>query len=314
MRLLQFSLVLLLFVPWARAQDAVYVLKAGEDEKLRRETPLSTENEQVFELHRNLIFFTARLNGQPGNFILDTGAPNLLVNSRSEISPQTLTSGQAAGGEVPMRYQKVASLEFNGQVIDNRWALALDLRPMEARTGRKIDGFVGYHLLRRQELRIDYEQRKFSLRKPDRKPLHEGRAPDFVGQLRFVDHLPVISLKVDNISLRFILDTGAGVNLIDPRYRESGQPLATEVNVQGFDGNAENHQSVQIQLDKFDLDEQQATFVLMDLTHLQTPEEPPVAGILGAAFLSRYVVGVDYRKQKLYLWYPETRENNKFLK
>ncbi|MEM6771470.1 MAG: hypothetical protein AAF597_12885, partial [Bacteroidota bacterium] len=53
------------------------------------------------------------------------------------------------------------------------------------------------------------------------------------------------------------------------------------------------------------LTEAQRHFVAMDLSHLQSPHDLQLAGILGSAFMDRYVVGIDYRRQKLYLWNPQ---------
>ena len=39
----------------------------------------------------------------------------------------------------------------------------------------------------------------------------------------------------------------------------------------------------------------------MDLSHLHHDGQQ-LAGILGSAFLSRYTVGIDYRRRKVYLW------------
>ena len=169
-----------------------------------------------------------------------------------------------------------------------------------------LDGFVGYDLIRRQELRINYAAREFSLRKSTRTPLQEGRAPDFEFNIKFVDHLPVLPLKVGNSKLRFILDTGAASNLIDNAYAKLTKVTTTQMNIQGLDGSNANHDIVQlVGVKDLPLNEEQRSFVTMDLSHLQSPQDPQLAGILGSAFLDRYIVSIDYRRRKLYLWYPQ---------
>ncbi len=286
----------------ARSQDAVYLLKGIDKNSSRTNVAADRGAAQSFEFHRNLIFFPARLNGKLGNFILDTGAPTLLINSR-QAGQVGNTTGYGAGGAVQLTHQKVESLEFGGQQLSKQWALALDLRAMEQRTGRRIDGFVGHDLLTRSELRIDYLRQEFSLLKSSRKPLHNGSKPDHVLDLDFSDHLPVVKLEVGKKLLRFILDTGASANLIDQRYATLAAPSPRKMNIQGLDGNNADYAIVELlDVESLELSAKQRAFVSMDLDHLQSSGEQSIAGILGSAFLDQYVVGIDYRRRKLYLW------------
>lgn len=295
-------MMLVLISMGARSQDAVYLLKGVAERSGRTTVAAERGSAQSFEFHRNLIFFPAKLDGEVGNFILDTGAPTLLINSRQK-DPQSSATGYGTGGEVQLAHYKIESLEFGGQHLNKRWALALDLRAMEQRTGRRIDGFVGYDVLTRRELRIDYLRREFSLLKSSRKPVHAGVAPDHVLDLNFVDHLPVVKLKAGKQKLRFILDTGASVNLIDHRYAALTVPLGRKMNIQGLDGNNASHDIIELrEVKTLSLTAQQRAFVSMNLDHLQAAGEPQIAGILGSTFLDNYVVGIDYRRRKLYLW------------
>jgi len=294
--------VLWLCVSWAGAQDAVAVLKAAS---VNAPDAVSSApaNEQAFEFTRNLIFFPAVIDGREGKFILDTGAPTLLLNSRGNVTGQPATTGLAAGGTVALTNQRVASFEMSGRSLGKRWALALDLRGMEARTGETIDGFVGHDLLRNGEVRINYPGRKFQLLKSVRNPRHEGRAPVRELKFEYVDHLPVITLRVGKRKLRFAIDTGAGVNLIDPAFVGLYQPTGEEMNIQGLDGANANHKVVRFSANPLTgTNRTDVTCVAMDLSHLQSPGESTIAGILGSDFLSDYVVGVDYRRRKIYLW------------
>lgn len=294
--------VLLLASFGARSQGAVYVLKAGEA-ALSGSAPEGVSAAQPFDLYRNLIFFPARVDGRQGNFILDTGAPTLLLNRRTDTGHESYATGYGAGGEVGYDHQRVESFEFAGQRHGRTWALALDLSAMEARTGRTIDGFVGYEQLWNRELRIDYARREFQVLKSERRPQHTGAAPDHELDLDFVDHLPIVTLRIGKRKLRFILDTGAGTNLIDHQYAALTQPTGRVMNVQGLDGNDADCELVTLSDPReLSLTEAQRTFVDTDLSHLQTPGQPPLAGILGSAFLGNYCIGIDYRRAKLYLW------------
>lgn len=300
------TFLLLLCGTRARSQDAVFVLKAAREGAA--DAPAVTvgqTGEQAFDLHRNLIFFPALLDGRPGSFILDTGAPTLLLNGRAEIPAAASQTGFGTGGEVGYDHHRVGSLEFAGRRHGTVWALTLDLRALEARTGRSIDGFVGYEQLLNRELRIDYPGETFSVRRSERRPTHTGRAPDHVFDLDFDGHLPVVTLKLGKQKLRFILDTGAATNLLDPRYVPLSEPTSDRMSIQGIDGTDRDCPVVALPpVTDLILDAIQRRFVAMPLDHLCTDDRRPVAGILGATFLNPYCVGIDYRRGKLYLWKP----------
>lgn len=295
--------LLLLISEVALAQDAVSFLKAETVNEPADEASLAFGNEQAFSLIRNLIFFEARVNGKQGHFILDTGAPTLLLNNRGNTVGHPAPTGLAAGGTVSLANRRVESFEMGGRSLGKRWALALDLRSMEDRTGQTIDGFVGHEILRHGELRINFPDRKFRLLKSTRQPRHEGRAPISVLKFEYIDHLPVITLRVGKQKLRFAIDTGAGANLVDKRFSDVFTPTGAEMNIQGLDGGNGDYKIVRIPELRLEGDKlAEATFVAMDLSHLQSPGQPPIVGILGSVFLADRVVGIDYRKRKINLW------------
>jgi len=302
-RLLLLASLWCCLLPWARSQDAVSFLKAERVAEKPRLVRTSDANVQAFTFNRNLIFFPAIIDGKPGKFILDTGAPSLLLNNRGTGGTAALSTGLAAGGEVALTNQRVESFEMGGKDHGRRWALALDLRSMETRMESTIDGFVGHDLLRSGELRIDYPARTFQLRKSTRFSRHNGKAPTTVLPFDYVDHLPVITVRVGKRKLRFAIDTGAGANLIDARHAALFRTSGDKMNIQGLDGGAADYDIVTFsETTSLDRTDHVSRFVSLNLDHLQSPGEPSIDGLLGSAFLSNYCVGIDYRRRKIYLW------------
>ncbi|MEM1359629.1 MAG: hypothetical protein AAGF89_15610 [Bacteroidota bacterium] len=288
---------------WAQAQDAVSVLKAKTMVGNAAVNDAAEGTLQAFTFARNLIFFPAQVNGQKGNFILDTGAPTLLLNNRGVDDGFSTSLGVASGGAVALTNQRVESFQMAGEDHGRIWALTLDLRSLEARMNQEIDGFVGHEMLRNGELRIDYPNRTFQLRKSTRFPLNEGAAPRMVFRIEFVDHLPVITLKSGKRKLRFAIDTGAGANLIDARHAGLLEDTGTKMNIQGLDGTNADYSIVRLLQKPSEFTDAAALqFLSLDLSHLQNPQETLIDGLLGSAFLSKYIVGIDYRRRRLYLW------------
>ncbi len=294
--------VLLLCPFWARTQDAVSFLKAETVDATAGEATLAAGNEQPFNFARNLIFFNASVDGNPGKYILDTGAPTLLLNNRGVVGTNQQSSGQAAGGDVALAAQRIESFEMGGRSLGKHWALALDLRSMESRTGKRIDGYVGHEFLRGGEVRINFPARKFQLLRSNRFPHHGGQSPHTILRFEYIDHLPVITVKVGKRKLRFAVDTGAGTNLIDEKYRKLTLPTGGRMNIQGLDGGNADHDIVSLAGLPCQEETTTTNFVVMDLSHLQAVGQPPIAGILGSVYLANHVVGIDYRRRKLYFW------------
>ncbi len=260
---------------------------------------------ESFTFSRNLIFFEAVVDGHPGSFILDTGAPTLIVNDRGAGAGARRHTGVGAGGTVQLTDHRVTRFEMGGRAVDNYWAVGLDLRDLERRTNERIDGFVGYDLLNSGELRIDYDRQTFQLLSSSRRPTHAGRAPRAMLKFVLVDHLPVVQVKIDGQKYYFAVDTGAGSNLIDEALAERTRTQATGgmINIQGLDGKPVDCPIVTLSgTNTLPGGSPALEFVSIDLRHLQRAGSLPLDGILGSVFLSRYTVGIDYRRRKLYLW------------
>ena len=257
-----------------------------------------------FTFERNLIFFEAEVDGRTGHFILDTGAPSLVMNTRGAETTGSSYTGLGSGGQVSLTDQRIGTFAMPGRQLENFWALGIDLRDMEARTERRIDGFVGYDLVNAGELRIDYGRRNFQLLPSARRPQHAGAAPRAVLRFTLVDHLPVVQVKIGGKRYRFAIDTGAGLNLLADWAAEALPTVAGErsVNVQGLDGTPMDYPCVSVDNPAALGGGERLELVRADLSHLQDPGKVQLAGILGSSFLSRYVVGIDYRRQKVYLW------------
>lgn len=297
-------LVLLLHAPPLNGQGRVNLLltKSSSDTPVSNSEALATSSpSQAFDFSRNLILFQADLEGTPGTFVLDTGAPRLLVNHQPSEASRNL-SGIGAAGDVTVHDHYVSSFSLLGKVYRGNWALGMDLTAFENRMNRPIAGFVGYSMLRGGELRINYRDRRFSLLKSVRNPLHEDRAPDYTFALNFDDHLPVVVLRIAGRKYRFAIDTGASVNVLHRKYRHECSVGDAMTIIQGLGGRDQRAPNAILRTGEPDGPLQGSNFVLLDLDHLQTHGTRPLDGILGSEFLSEYTVGIDYRRGKLYLW------------
>ena len=234
-----FILPFLLAGQVGNAQRTVNLLSTSSDLiRTSAERAAASAGAEAFVFERNLIFFEALVDGRPGNFILDTGAPTLLVNNRGEAGAGSNYTGYGSGGAVALTDHRVGQFEMSGLSVQNYWAIGVDLRSMEARVGLPIDGMVGYDLLNDGELRIDYSARSFRLLPSQRRPVHEAVAPRAVLKFSLVDHLPVVRIRINGKRYDFAIDTGAGSNLVDANIAKKLElsPTGEAMDIQGLDG------------------------------------------------------------------------------
>lgn len=260
-----------------------------------------------FELQRNLIWVQATVDEAQGYYILDTGAPTLLINDHGTTKAKG-SVGLGSGGEIALAEHEVNSFRLAGIEQGRQTAYRIDLRKMEGRTGRALHGMVGHEQLRDYELLIDYPGREIQLYPARKNELHAEGTPRFGVRFYYQDHLPVITLKQGKKKRRFALDTGAGSNLIHTKsqaFRRGATVRVEEayVNIQGLDGQSLTEEVVRLPDLKLEDRIISATeFVGTDLSHLQSAGTLPLDGILGTSFLRDYRVSIDFRKQMVYFW------------
>ena len=260
--------------------------------------------EVPFELVNGMIFVRAQLNNQPGAFILDTGAPMLVLN-RSQQSP-TLPA-HSCSGSFQVGESTVRQFGWAGMEKYELRALTTDLSHLEVATGRTITGLIGYHLLKNQELFIDYERQRLILLPPGQNSLHRVLTPIQSAPLTMQDHLPVIEFSIGNKVVRLGLDTGSETNLID-RCLAAGLDQALidtikEEELQGLDGSIRTVPVIQF-AESFwkELSMDQLHYLLTDLCHLNDDRSSALGGLRGYHFLKPWKVSINYQQKKFYVW------------
>ena len=158
-----------------------------------------------FELLANQIFVPVTVNGKgPYTFILDTGAPGVVIASESAnalgVTNDDMTFGFAKN--------------FAATAAVGTFPLALS-QPLVART---IHGIIGLDILHRYVWRVDYAKRMITVYDPDRFVYTgSGAVLPFAGMYGAYDPQVDGQLVVrgrDPIPVRFTLDLGAGGTVI----------------------------------------------------------------------------------------------------
>jgi hypothetical protein len=125
-----------------------------------------------FDWHNGMIFIPVCLNGsRPLSFVLDSGSARTIVDRALATSLGLKASGsgslQGAGaGRVPIEFIHDVSIALPGVESTGHELSAADLQPLEASLGVRVDGIIGYELLSRFVVTVDYEAKTLTLNLP----------------------------------------------------------------------------------------------------------------------------------------------------
>jgi Predicted aspartyl protease len=160
------------------------------------------------------------VNGKPKTMWLDTGSSMSILSSNVAVEcgvvpivPDTLEVATTTG-HVPARPTAIDRIDIGGIHILNSTAMIVSSDLMQVRIGDTetpvtsigIDGVIGFDIISRFDLRIDYVHKLVTFIKPA--PLR-GRAASLSRNLFWVGS-PIVRLVSDKgVPLHFNLDTGA---------------------------------------------------------------------------------------------------------
>ena len=252
-----------------------------------------------FDLEGGMILVEARINGESANFVLDTGAPGLVINSSDFLEVETTTvdgiQGKATVGAVKVDDFRWAGVEH--QQVD---AQLMDMSCFEKMTGKAIKGLIGHAFLQGKELYIDYQRKLIRLVKTEKMPANFRKAEETVA-FKYLEHLPIVKMKVNGKLGYFGLDTGSEVNIIHSRWQKKLKITATDKGeLVGVDGANKEVESIWIKSSTVgNKPLEEMSFFMVDLTTIEKEYGMRLDGILGFPFFSTNEVALNFADQKL---------------
>jgi len=267
-----------------------------------------------FTLLGRLIAFEARVDTVAGNFILDTGADRLLLNSNyfdNTDGRSTASAVDVTGAVGTSIRKKVDSLNIEQLGISNINAHVVDLSYIEDQKNTRVVGILGYTAIEDFAVFIDFPSRIIMFTRVDRKG-------DFLDPLQPVEtaydsldfilekHLIIIPSKVYNVSVRMAMDTGAELNLIDRLVRRKALQnfdIVKRVNLTGANGrDVEVLAGVLRDLYAGHLYCKRMNTLLTNLDNFNKAYGSNVQGVLGHEFIATKRMMINYKKEKLYFF------------
>ena len=259
------------------------------------------------------IGFQARVNGRDGmRIVLDTGAGGSVLDAGQAESLGLEAKGEqhalGSGGVVVGSTVEGVDVSLPGIELIDQTMSTLPLSAIAGQSGKPMDGILGYPLLSRLVVQVDYPNKCVSFFEPEGYR-HEGRGVSL--PLTFKQNLPYVKARVvlpdgRSISGKFSVDTGASsVVILSPEAVEregvkSSLGKTMSVQARGVGGPTE------VSLARVAKLELGGISLAEPIVALQPPGPGRISaegtiGNIGGGVWNRFKVTFDYPRKRMFL-------------
>jgi len=254
--------------------------------------------EATFDATTGLVVADVRIDNRvTGRFGIDTGADRLYIDKEfAETNHLDLEGVPAQRQVVGLNgtsggyFVTVRTIEVGDQRFHNVNATVVDLAQLSGGSDDHPDGLIGFDLLRRMYVTVDYPHQSFDIEINQPRFL-SGRKYETVS-FRPANHLIMVDVTLsDGRTHPMALDYCASYTIITPKLAdqlgvsaEPDQPLFLDMEIDGK------------------IKSSGVYTVIQDLTPLKrSMPRVPIEGILGRSFLAEHKITIDYRTSQIYL-------------
>ncbi|MDR3226272.1 MAG: aspartyl protease family protein [Prevotellaceae bacterium] len=262
------------------------------------------------KLEKNLITVQAKVNGVNRTFIVDNGAPCLVLNSKYTAAAANAETGQAQGVNSSVSYTKMTPVEefdFYGIKIKDKEIVSMDISNVEEECGIEIYGLIGYDVYNNYDLLFDYANNTLTLINPDisenyvQENFKNSKTHEISIEIKA--HIAILKGTVGKQELNLGLDCGASGNLLNIELFDTLKTQLTDVGVDDLSGAGESKKDVTIgkinELIIGDTKFQKPLTVFNDMSHLNTGYNLQLDGLIGYEILSKQKTLLSYQNKKL---------------
>jgi hypothetical protein len=277
----------------------------------------SADNIIPFTRAGKLILIQAKADTTNGSFILDTGAPGLVLNKTYFREYPAIESHQhqqqsITGPGDNIQETRVKHFRFGHFSYYNSEAELLDLAHLEQSKGVKILGLIGVSMLKQCEMIIDYENNQVLLHHIGKKeratyqhPMLNDSSKYLVYPIDIRDNRILVKTNISNRDLQFVIDYAAETNILDGRLPDkildsveiSGRVILTGAGskkIEALTGDLSSLQVGRLQIKELPV-------LITNLENTCFGGVNCINGVLGYDFLSRYTLAFNFIKRKLYI-------------
>lgn len=272
---------------------------------------------------QNELLVDVQINGRPAVFLLDTGAPHVGIEQARIAS----LGVEPAGGNGPLvpavkangqmhRVAVISSLQIGGINLERVPAVLIDIAavavPGRPATARTADGILGLDALNVLNAVVDCTKPELLIRS-------DQNAGNSVSQILTQagwkevpmplsrGHL-LVNAKVNNAPTNLVVDTGAGLSVLDIRFTEAHRFQLSDRTFSSAGIHFRSNTARAMQLNRLRIggyavnDSVALVFNVSDLLAAGTASDAPgVSGLLGIQTLAEASAIIDCKTRKFYL-------------
>jgi hypothetical protein len=267
----------------------------------------------------NLILIKASVDSVEGNFVLDTGAPNLVLNityfrdypvEHLSDAVQTGVTGNSTASVLRTRVKLARLGTFRYYKAD---ADLVSLGHIENARGVKILGLIGVQFFRQCELIIDYEKNLIYLHLINRKeasvyhhPLLKRTSEYQTVPFELMDNRIVAKTEMAGKKLKFIIDCASETNIIHSQLPDKVLEHVTITRRVMLTGSGTRKvEALYGDMKSLKMGGRDLGTLPVLVTNLENTcfsYNGCIDGVLGFDFLSLQRIGFNFVTRKMYIW------------
>lgn len=314
MKLVSYLFILLFTIHLPTAGMAV---SGVDDSEIFRKLPIvsNSKNRVALPIRRagNLLLIQAKADTLEGNFILDTGAPYLVLNQTYFRNYRNNPQEQSIGinGEAQnVKIIEVDSLQLGSITYTEIIADATNLAQIENRKGIKILGLLGVNLFLDFEMEIDLANNVLYLNRLDddgrclnAQAVVNKRTPAFTTPITLRRDMIGFTGYINSKKLKFCFDTGAEYNVLSSDVSKKvleGVNIARRVNLYGSSGGSNEVLAGSInflEISEFSIANMQT--IITNVNDIRAAFGSNIDGMIGYQLLCRGTVCINFKTKEL---------------
>ncbi len=266
----------------------------------------------------NLIVLQAKVDTTEGNFILDTGAPHLVLNQtyfrHYPVEMQQDGEQTSISGRGDFIYKtKVRELTFGSMNFHQLEADMTNLGNIENTKGLKVLGLLGLDLFRQCEMIIDFEKNLIYLHRIGKKEssTYKHQMLNDTSQYRvfpieFTGKRMTTSTEVAGKKLKLVIDCAAESNILDSRLPDKileSITISRRVKLTGPGDQKVDALFGSLATMKMGTQQiENLPVIIVNLEFTCFSDDMCINGVLGFDFLSQHKIGFNFVTRKMYIW------------
>lgn len=260
-----------------------------------------------------LLLIEARIDTMQGNFIIDTGAPDLILNHtyfrKYWVSSDAIASNVGGIPSGPVRNTWIDQLEIRELRFERIKAKLTELSHIENRSSVKILGLLGVEIFKEFSMTIDLQKNILVLKKLDKKGNELSNLENPLTAkmmkipIKIVNSTIMLQGVVAGKKLNLCLDSGAETNVINGKVSDKVLKKFTLARRSVLLGTGGAKVEVLVgRLDDFSIGSMNLSnlpTVISNLEEFGAASEQQIDGMVGFEFLNKGIICINFRKKEL---------------